>query len=59
MSYFDETETKNINQMWINIRCFNIADVPIGVWVLTVAIIIALLALYMHHRRNQMWKHME
>ena len=59
MGYFDETETKNINQMWINIRCFNIADVPVGVWILTVAVMIALLALYIHHRQNRMWKNME
>ena len=59
MGYFDETETKNINQMWINIRCFNIADVPVGVWILTVAVMIALLALYIHHRQNRMWKNMK
>lgn len=56
MGYFDETETKNINQMWINIRCFNIADVPTGVWIFTVAVILVLIALYIHHRRNRIWK---
>ncbi len=29
MGYFDEEETKNINQMWINIRCFSIFDIPV------------------------------
>ena len=56
MGYFDETETKNINQMWINIRCFHIADVPVGVWLFTSAVVLLLLATYIHHRKNQMWR---
>ncbi len=28
MEYFDEEATRNINQMWINVRCFNIKDIP-------------------------------
>lgn len=42
MEYFDETETKNINQMWINIRCYNIHDVPAWAWVLAAVIVAAL-----------------
>ena len=56
MGYFDEEETKNINQMWINIRCFHIADVPVGVWVLVAAAVAALAAAYVRHRRGQMWR---
>ena len=56
MGYFDETETKNINQMWINIRCFHVADVPVGVWVFTAAIVLLIAAAYVHHRKNQMWR---
>ena len=56
MGYFDETETKNINQMWINIRCFHIADVPAGVWVFVAAVVLVILAAYVHHRRNRMWR---
>lgn len=56
MGYFDETETKNINQMWINIRCFHIADVPGGVWVFTAAVALILAAAYVHHIKNQMWR---
>lgn len=56
MGYFDETETKNINQMWINIRCFHIADVPAGVWVFVAAVVLVILAAYVHHCRNQMWR---
>lgn len=56
MRYFDETETKNINQMWINIRCFHVADVPAGVWVFTAAVAVLLLVLFYRHRRGQMWR---
>lgn len=28
MGYFDEEATVNINQMWINVRCFNIKEIP-------------------------------
>lgn len=56
MGYFDETQTKNINQMWINIRCFHIADVPVSVWVFTAAVALLLVAAYVHHRKNQMWR---
>ena len=37
MEYFDEEANQNINQMWINIRCFNIHDVPAGVWIFLIA----------------------
>lgn len=56
MGYFDETETKNINQMWINIRCFHVSDVPAGVWIFTAAVVLLIAAAYVHHRRNQMWR---
>ena len=55
MSYFDETETKNINQMWINIRCFHIADVPTGVWVFVVLVLAGLIGLIIYRRRQRMW----
>ena len=46
MGYFNDEETKNINQMWINVRCFNLKDVPLAIWVVlgTVAACIAVLA---------------
>lgn len=56
MGYFDEIETKNINQMWINIRCFHIADVPVGVWIFTAVVLLLIVAAYVHHRRSQMWR---
>lgn len=56
MGYFDEAETKHINQMWINIRCFHISDVPAGVWIFTAAAVLLIAAAYANHRRNQMWR---
>lgn len=56
MGYFDEEETKNINQMWINIRCFHVSDVPAGVWVFVAFAAAAAAAAYVRHRRGQMWR---
>lgn len=39
MVCFDEAQNKAINQMWINIRCYNIKDVPIWAWVIAGAIL--------------------
>lgn len=46
MQYFDEEATKDINQMWINIRCFNIHEVPVAIWILVVAIIAFVVLLF-------------
>ena len=32
MTCFDEEQTRAINQMWINVRCFNIKKVPVWGW---------------------------
>lgn len=49
MMYFDDAGNANINQMWINIRCFNLSMLSAGQWaaagvVLTLIIIVVLLA---------------
>lgn len=36
MVYFDAEQNEAINQMWISVRCFNIHDIPPGVWILAV-----------------------
>ena len=38
MVCFDEEQTKAINQMWINVRCYNIHDIPGWVWALVGAV---------------------
>ena len=37
MACFDEEQTKAINQMWINVRCYNIHDMPGWVRVFAIA----------------------
>ena len=32
MVYFDAEQNEAINQMWINVRCFSILEVPVYVW---------------------------
>ena len=32
MTCFDEEQTRAINQMWINVRCYNIKKVPVWGW---------------------------
>ena len=40
MTCFDEEQTKAINQMWINVRCYNIKKVPVWGWFIA-AIVLA------------------
>ncbi|MDE7204208.1 MAG: extracellular solute-binding protein [Lachnospiraceae bacterium] len=51
MRYFDEDANKAINQMWINVRCFDIADVPTGVWMALLAGLLVLV--WMGYRRSK------
>ncbi|MBQ8994922.1 MAG: extracellular solute-binding protein [Oscillospiraceae bacterium] len=39
MVYFDSDVSEKTNQMWINVRCYNIRNVPAWAWVLAVIII--------------------
>lgn len=43
MRYFDEEASKAINRMWINVRCYDIRDVPIAVWLALLAAAFAVL----------------
>jgi spermidine/putrescine transport system substrate-binding protein len=40
MQYFDDTASKEINQMWINVRCFNVKDVRVSTWLIVAGILI-------------------
>ena len=44
MIYFDEKQNQDINQMWVSVRCFNIHDVPVWIWTITVILAIVILA---------------
>ncbi len=39
MIYFNPQKNSVINQMWVNVRCFNIRKMPVWGWILTVAAI--------------------
>ena len=50
MLNFDKEESEAFNRMWINVRCFNIRNVPVWVWILTAAALAALIGLYIRRR---------
>ena len=51
MVCFDEEQNRAINQMWINVRCFDIYDVPTGVWMALLAGLLALI--WMGYRKSK------
>lgn len=52
MRYFDANANKAINQMWINVRCFDIHDVPLGIWMVVLAAVLVAVGLrYARSRR--------
>lgn len=50
MRYFDADANKAINQMWINVRCFDIYDVPTVVWI--ALLMVLLVAVWMGYRKS-------
>ena len=62
MQYFDVDASKQINQMWINVRCFNLSmisvrcynikDVTPQVWTIVVILILAAAGLIVHYKRS-------
>ena len=45
MQYFDSEEITRINQMWINVRCYNINNVPVWVWLAVIVVLTGITAL--------------
>lgn len=43
MQYFDTDKTTKINQMWINVRCFNIHKVPVWIWAAIVVVMLVVI----------------
>lgn len=56
MGYFNDRETKDINQMWINIRCFHLKNTPLGVWVVVALAAILIVVAIILRRKNQLWR---
>lgn len=51
MVYFNQQESEMINRMWIRVRCFNIKNVPLFVWIVLIVLIGAGVFLYLRNRR--------
>lgn len=50
MSYFDTEQTSQVNQMWINVRCYNIENVPIWAWIVVILIVIGVITVFIQQR---------
>lgn len=53
MVYFDEAQSEIINQMWINVRCYNIHDVPVWIWCMTGVLIVGLVVLWTQRKMKK------
>ena len=56
MLRFDDDAAANINQMWIDVRCYNIKDVPVGIWIFAGAVVVLIVAAIVR-RKMQMRKY--
>ncbi len=52
MGYFDEEQTRDINQMWINIRCLDVREIPLWCVLLTLCIVAAAGAAAVLRKKN-------
>ena len=50
MTYFNDEQNARINQMWINVRCFDIRKAPWWSWLLII-VVLAVLGTYLVKRR--------
>ena len=53
MVCFDADVSEEINKMWISVRCYNIADVPVFVWVIAGALAAVLVLAGVRRRKNK------
>ena len=53
MVYFDTRENEAINQMWINVRCFNLYDVPVWAWAIAAIAIVSVIVLLVRIRKRR------
>lgn len=56
MLCFDDDAAADINQMWIDVRCYNIKDVPVGIWIFAGAVVVLIVAAIVR-RKMQMRKY--
>ena len=53
MRYFDADANEAINQMWINVRCFDIEEVPTGVWLTLLAALLFMVSMGFRKSRRR------
>ena len=53
MTYFDADTSAEVNAMWVQVRCYNINDIPVWAWVLAVAVIAFFLGLYIRMKKRR------
>lgn len=58
MQYFNQEENKNINQMWINIRCFNIEKTPVYVWIIIAVAVVGVIIVVLKNKSGNVYKKM-
>lgn len=54
MTYFDAEQSERINQMWVRVRCYNIEQVPVWVWIGLAAVIIGAVAAFRIRKKRRM-----
>jgi spermidine/putrescine transport system substrate-binding protein len=52
MEYFDADATTAINQMWIDVRCFNVNRVPVWTWIAVAAVVVLFVGLVVWKKRK-------
>jgi spermidine/putrescine transport system substrate-binding protein len=55
MMFFDDNANAKMNQMWINVRCFNIKSIPFYIWVIiagAILLIVILVVILRHKSKN-------
>ena len=52
MTCFDEEQTKAINQMWINVRCYNLSKMPFWGWIFAAVVIAGVVFLAVRRFQN-------
>lgn len=53
MIYFDKEQNEAINQMWINVRCYNAHDIPIWAWGIAAAAVLMIVYAAVHKYMNK------
>ncbi len=56
MMFFDEDANARMNQMWINVRCFNLSTIPASFWFLIIAFIVVILLIIFIKFKNNIFK---